>query len=143
MVLAHRGVDHVPDFLVTREDGAFLMDVGSSSSPHPVDWCREAAERQGFRYERHALEPALRCRLENARDLMAYALSPIPLRERLILLACLDEYRTLPLAACMQVIRDGRDPIGTIAAMALHRFIDIDLDTARIGPETRVSRFHD
>jgi hypothetical protein len=30
-----------------------------------------------------------------------------------------------------------------IAAMALRRFVEIDLDKARIGPETRVSRFHD
>ena len=49
----------------------------------------------------------------------------------------------MPLAACMQVIRDGRDSIGTIAAMALRRFVDIDLDEACIGPETRVSRHHD
>ena len=56
---------------------------------------------------------------------------------------CLDEQGRLPLTACMHVIRDGRDPIGTIAAMALRRFVEIDLDKARIGPETRVSRFHD
>jgi hypothetical protein len=42
----------------------------------------------------------------------------------------------------MQVIRDGRDAIGTIAAMALRRFVGIDLDEARIGPETRIARFH-
>jgi hypothetical protein len=49
----------------------------------------------------------------------------------------------MPLAVCMQVIRDSRDAIGVIAAMALRRFLELDLDEARIGPETRVSRFHD
>jgi hypothetical protein len=143
LVLRHRGIAHVPDFLVTRTDGTVLMDASSASVMPSLDWCHEAADREGFRYERHVLEPSRRCRLENARDLLAYAWHPIPLRERLLLLACLDEHETLPLSACMQIIRSCHNPIGTIAAMALHRFIEIDLETARIGPETRVTRFHD
>lgn len=143
LVLAHRGLAHVPDFLVARADATVLIDAGLSSSQRPLDWCREAAEKQGFRYERYVHKPNLRWRLENARDLLTYASSPIPLRERLLLLTCLDEHRTLPLCVCMHVIRDNPDPIGILAAMALHRFIEIDLDDGHIGPETRVSRFRD
>jgi hypothetical protein len=124
-------------------DGTVLMDASSPSSHPSLEWCHEAAERAGLRYERHVLEPNLRCRLENARDLLAYALHPVSLRERVLLLACLDEHETLPLSVCLQIIGNSHDPIGTIGAMVLRRFIDIDLDRGRIGPETRVSRCHD
>jgi hypothetical protein len=119
------------------------MDACSPNLQRPHDWCQEAAERIGLRYERYAFDPNQRWRLENARDLLAYASHPIPLRERLLLLSCLDEHQALPLSICMQVIRASGNPIGVIAAMAMHRFIEIDIDEGRIGPETRVSRFHD
>jgi hypothetical protein len=120
-----------------------LVDA-SLASVHPtLGWCHEAADREGFRYERHVFDRTLRCRFENARELLAYASHPIPLRERLLLLTCLDEYRSLPLSACIHVVRGSQNPVGVIAAMALRRFVEIDLDKARIGPETRVSRFHD
>jgi hypothetical protein len=143
LVLAHRGVAHVPDFLVTRAGGTLLMDAGLPSSQRPLDWCHEAAERVGYRYERHVFDSSLRYRLENARELLAYASHPIQLRERLLLLTCLDDYRSLPLSACIHVLRGSHNPVGVIAAMALRRFVEIDLDEARMGPETRVSRFRD
>jgi hypothetical protein len=43
----------------------------------------------------------------------------------------------------MTTIRNGADPIAAIAALALRRFVDLDLDSGRIGPETRVARWRD
>jgi hypothetical protein len=142
LVLVHNGVEHVPDFLVTREDGVVLMDASVPKVQRPFHWFCEAAGHLGLHYERHEFSPSLRWRLENARELLVYASHPIPLPERLLLLACLDEYQSLPFSACMHVIRASPNPVGVIAAMALRRFVEIDLDQGRIGPETRVSRFH-
>ena len=44
-------------------------------------------------------------------------------------------------AEAMTTIRNGADPIAAIAALCLHRFIEIDLDSGRIGPQTRVAPF--
>ena len=80
-------------------------------------------------------------RLDNARELLRYARWRPTLGDRVRLLAFLDQEGSLCLADCMTAIRAGRDPIGTIAALALRRFVEIELDEAPIGPETRVSRF--
>ncbi|ANY81179.1 hypothetical protein BB934_25605 [Microvirga ossetica] len=104
----------------------------------------EAARDAGLRYEA-VPEADLHdgFRLDNARDLLRYAAYRITLGDRVRLLSLLEEQGPMPLAVCMQAIRNGRDAIGVIAAMALRRFVEIDLDEARIGPETRVSRCHD
>lgn len=143
--LCHPAGTHVPDFAVTRSTGTLLMDaVPLGAETLPTDWVPSAARDIGYGYESHA-ESDLHdgFRLENARDLLRYASYRISLGDRVRLLTLLEEQGPMPLATCMQVIRDGRDPIGVIAAMALRRFVGIDLDEARIGPETRVSRFHD
>jgi hypothetical protein len=107
-----------------------LLAEGALAAGHRHETVTEADFQEGVR-------------LDNARDLLRYANYHVSLGDRVRLLTLLDEQGPMPLAACMQVIRDGRDPIGTIAAMALRRFVEMDLDEARIGPETRVSRFHD
>jgi hypothetical protein len=144
MVLRHPEGMHVPDFAVVRFSGAALVDAVPIDAAAPPPWVPEAARAVGCGYGCHA-EGDLHdgFRLDNARDLLRYASYRISLGDRVRLLTLLDEQGPMPLAACMQVIRDGRDAIGTIAAMALRRFVGIDLDEARIGPETRVSRFHD
>jgi hypothetical protein len=145
MVLHHAQGPHVPDFAVTRTSGTTLIDVLPSdreTSPPPL--LAEAAHAAGQRYETIAgSDIPDGFRLDNARDLLRYANYHVSLGDRVRLLTLIEEQGPMPLAACMQVIRDGRDPIGAIAAMALRRFVDIDLDEARIGPETRVSRYHD
>jgi hypothetical protein len=144
-VLAYGTGMHVPDFAVERSTGTVLVDAAplDSKSP-PPDWIPDIARGLGYRYEAFsACDLHEGFRLGNARDLLRYANHHVSLGDRVRLLTLLEDQGPMPLAACMQVIRDGRDPIGTIAAMALRRFVDIDLDEARIGPETRVSRFHD
>jgi len=145
VILPHAQGVHVPDFAVTRTSGTTLIDVlppNREASPPPL--LAEAALAVGHRYETITeADIPEGFRLDNARDLLRYANYHGSLGDRVRLLTLLDEQGPMPLAACMQVIRDGRDPIGTIAAMALRRFVEIDLDEARIGPETRVSRFHD
>ena len=144
MALAHDGATHVPDFSVMRRTGLVLVDAVPIIGKAPPPWVPHAARDIGCGYEAHA-EADLRdgYRLDNARDLLRYANHHVSLGDRVRLLTLLKEQGPMPLATCVQVIRDGRDPIGTIAAMALRRFVGIDLDEARIGPETRVSRFHD
>ncbi|MFC4173229.1 hypothetical protein ACFOYU_14365 [Microvirga sp. GCM10011540] len=143
-ILTAGAAAHVPDFAVIRSTGSVLVDAVPTDASVPPPWVRGAADEAGHGYEAHA-EADLRegFRLDNARDLLRYANHRISLGDRVRLLTMLEEQGPMPLAACMQVIRDGRDPIGVIAAMALRRFVEIDLDEARIGPETRVSRCHD
>ncbi|MBM6581831.1 hypothetical protein ILT44_16665 [Microvirga sp. BT689] len=145
LVLHHAQGTHVPDFAVTRGSGTTLIDVlPSNGEAAQAQLLAEVSLPLGCRHEILTGSDFVEgFRLDNARDLLRYANSHVSLGDRVRLLTLLDEQGPMPLAACMQVIRDGRDPIGAIAAMALRRFVDIDLDGARIGPETRVSRFHD
>ena len=145
LILHHAQGTHVPDFAVTRMSGTTLVDVlMPNRATSPPSLLAEAALASSYRYET-VPEADLHhgFRLDNARDLLRYANYHVSLGDRVRLLTLLEEQGPMPLAACMPVIRDGRDPIGMIAAMALRRFVEMDLDEARIGPETRVSRFHD
>jgi hypothetical protein len=144
-VLAYGTGMHVPDFAVERAGGTVLVDaVPPDAKSPPPDWVSDVARELGYRYEAFgAYDLHGGFRLGNARDLLRYANHRISLGDRVRLLTLLDEQGPMPLSVCMQVIRDGRDPIGVIAAMALRRFVGLDLDEARIGPETRVSRCHD
>lgn len=141
--LAHDAGTHVPDFAVIRSKRSVLVDVIPTDATAPPPWVPNAARAVGYGHEAHTeAELHVGFRLDNARDLLRYANYRISLGDRVRLLTLLDEQGPMPLAVCMQVIRDGRDPIGVIAAMALRRFVEMDLDEDRIGPETRVSRFH-
>lgn len=144
-VLAYGSGMHVPDFAVERSGGTVLADaIPPDAKSPPPDCVPDVARDLGYRYEAfHACHLHEGFRLGNARDLLRYANYRISLGDRVRLLTLLEEQGPMPLSVCMQVIRDGRDPIGVIAAMALHRFVEMDLDDHRIGPDTRVSRFHD
>lgn len=145
LVLSRRSRHHVPDFLVTRPDGVSLLDTkpffGKRALP---DWLGGAAQAMGYQYETHQ-EAELRgsIRLENARDLLQYGGYRASLGDRVCILALLEENGTLPLSSCLQAIRSGHDAIAVIASLALQRFVEIELDDARIGPSTIVSRFRD
>lgn len=80
-------------------------------------------------------------RLENARELLRYATWSVSLSDRIRLLTALEQEGSLPLSDCLPTIRAGRDPIAAIAALCLHRFVELDLDSGRIGPQTRVAPF--
>lgn len=145
LVLSCRNRHHIPDFSVTRPEGVSLVDALPRLGTRPVpEWVVEATQAMGYQHETHQ-EAELRgsVRLENARDLLQYAAYRPSLGDRVRILAILEESGSMPLSSCLQAVRSGHDAIAVIASMALQRFIEIELDDARIGPSTIVSRFRD
>jgi hypothetical protein len=51
----------------------------------------------------------------------------------------LDEFASMTVAECLPAFRETV-PIAGLSSLILHRFVEIDLDEARIGPETMVRR---
>ena len=137
-VIEERGT-HVPDFMVHRAAGTTLVDVVPAQGTLS-EWIRTAVVALGYRHEIACPADHGDVRLANARALLRYANWQVSLGDRVRLLAILAEDGPLPIGACMHVIRD-RDAMGTIANLALHRFIEIELDDVHIGPDTRVNRF--
>ena len=137
LVLRSGGRTHVPDFLVAGGQGAWLMDAPETA---PEPWVPEAACREGFRYGwKSADDIRAGTRLANARDLLRYARWSCPLGDRVRLLAALDENGSIPVAECLTAFRET-NPIAGLSSLVLHRFVEVDLDEARIGPETLVRR---
>lgn len=143
MVIMKEEDTHVPDFLVQRTDGSFVADAVPSEGNCASDWVCSAVLRQGHRYEAW---PADRIRsgfrLQNAQDLLRYARWQTPLGDRVRLLAALDEHSSLTVVECLSALREIV-PIAGLSSLILHRFVEIDLDEARIGPETTVRRCRD
>lgn len=133
--LGYDGEIHVPDLLVRRGDRHTLMDAGRGTG---LLWIEEAAEARGCTYE---VWSAARIRegfrLTNAKDLLRYARWECPLGDRVRLLAGLEENGSLTVAECLGAFRETR-PIAGLAALALRRFVSIDIDSAPIGPGTTV-----
>lgn len=137
LVLRNDGRSHVPDFMVSGGQGAWLIDAAECT---PEPWVEEAARREGFRYGwKSADEIRAGARLANARDLLRYASWSCPLGDRVRLLAALDENGSIPVAECLAAFRET-PPIAGLSSLILHRFVEVDLDEARIGPETLVRR---
>lgn len=140
-VLVRNRRNHVPDFAVERHSGTTIVDVLPIVGPPPPKWVPDAAEKRGHAYE--TMNEALfkdNVRLVNARELLRYANYQVPLGDRIQLLAFLDEHGPTPLATCLSVIPNNRDPVGAIASLALRRFVEFDIDEAVLGPDTIVSR---
>lgn len=142
LTLNNGSKEHVPDFAVDRGNHHVLCDVVPRKGKKPPDWAEQAAEQQGYAYEAVPEEQIRGVHLENARDLLRYANARVTLGDRLRVLAALDERGSMTIAECMSAFREA-DPIGSLAALVLHRFVEIDLDEARIGPETQVRRRRD
>lgn len=131
-----------PDFEIVGETSVELgvVDDGAVGIP---DWVRTAAAAKGMPLRVIAPSDLEGFRLENVRELLRYAAWRVTLSDRVRLLAALDAEGSLTLAEAMTAIRNSNDPIGAIAALALRRFVDLDVDSGRIGPETRVARWRD
>ena len=142
LTLSERSKEHVPDFAIDRGTHHVLVDVVPRKGKKPPDWVEQAAEQQGYAYEAVPEEQIRSIRLENARDLLPYANARVTLGDRLRVLAALDERGSMTIAECMSAFREA-DPIGSLAALVLHRFVEFDLDETRIGPETQVRRRRD
>lgn len=131
---------HVPDFLVLRGSEHVLMDAVRHPGDAPHGWIEEAAAERGYGYETWRVE-RIRSgyRLSNARDLLRYAGWECPLGDRVRLLAGLDETGSMTITECLSAFRETR-PIAGLSSLILNRFVEIDLDEARVGPETQVRR---
>ncbi|WP_246252591.1 hypothetical protein [Allomesorhizobium camelthorni] len=143
LVLRSGDVGHVPDFLVVRGEGACLVDAVETVEDPSTHWIEGEALRHDCTYERVAAhEIKAGARLANARDLLRYARWQCPLGDRVRLLAALEEQGSMAVAECMPAFRET-PPIAGLSSLILHRFVEIDLDEARIGPETQVRRCRD
>lgn len=141
-VLTHRNRHHIPDFVVQRASDNTLIDVVTPLRRPPPAWAQMAAEKLGFAYElRREVDLRGDTRLDNARDLLQYTHYRATLGDRVRIIGLLEEHGSQPLSACLQMVRNSHDAIGVVAALTLRRFIEMDLDEARIGPDTRVSAF--
>ena len=78
-------------------------------------------------------------RLENARAIVPYARWRVTLDDRVRLLAALDEEGSVTLADCLGILRHTSRPVAAVAALALARVVDLDLDSP-LGSRTRVIR---
>lgn len=141
MVLSRRNRHHIPDFAVTRAIGTNLVDaVPVLGKRTPPELVREAAQVPSHHYETYQ-EANLRgdIRLDHARDLLQYAAYRVSLGDRVHPHPARGG--SLPPSSCLQAVRRGQDAIAVIASLALQRSIEIELDEARIGPDTIISRF--
>ncbi|PTM99050.1 hypothetical protein C7449_101721 [Mycoplana dimorpha] len=132
---------HVPDFLVFKGDQAFLIDVRDANSGTP-SWIADRARAAGYQYSVADPVDPQSFRYRNARDLLRYARWTCPLGDRVRLLAAFDEHGSLTISECLTAFRET-NPMAGLASLILHRFVDVDLDEAILGPETRVKRWRD
>ncbi|MGN6303502.1 MAG: hypothetical protein ACTHNH_01700 [Mesorhizobium sp.] len=135
---------HVPDFQVVRgHSTSFLDALEKGEDTRWSAWIDEVAARAGHQRETF-VEAEIRSgfRLANARDLLRYARWRCPLGDRVRLLGALDEIGSMTVAECMSAFQETA-PIPGLSSLILHRFVEIDLDDARIGPETPVRRRRD
>ena len=133
--LASGDESHVPDFLVRRGERHELVDAGTGPG---FAWLSHRAEERGCSYVIVSSATVREgFRLANARDLLRYARWECPLGDRIRLLAGLEENGSLTVAESLAAFRETR-PIAGLAALALRRFVSIDIDSAPIGPSTSV-----
>ncbi|CAN7420690.1 hypothetical protein LJR231_002714 [Phyllobacterium sp. LjRoot231] len=140
-IVVNDGERHAPDFVVTRADGDFLVDVVVAENPQLPSWLAGAAARRGYSHFAvfKADLIAKSVRIANAKDLLRYARWTTPLGDRLRLLTTLDEHGSLTVAECLTAFREIPAMAG-LASMVLHRFLEVDLDDELLGPDTLVRR---
>ena len=136
--LEYRGSIREADFLVTRCSQEIVVDVILSDRDPPVT----SKVPTGYGHQAITASDFSPTRLRNAKDLIRYATYRVSLSDRVRLLAALDQEGSLSVAECLSIFMDTR-PIAGLAHLVLSRFVEIDLDTALIGPETQVRRKRD
>ncbi len=136
--LRHGCDTYSPDFVAERPSDILVIDVVGQRRPPP--WVAEAVAREGFAYRTMSRGDIDPIRLKNCRDLIQSSGGEASLGDRVRLLSILDEQSSLTLAESLSLFQDTK-PIRGLANMAVGRFIEIDLDTALIGPETVVRRY--
>lgn len=134
----HGSDTYSPDFVAERSHDVLVIDAVEQRRP-PL-WIVEAVAREGFTYQTMSRGDIDPIRLKNCKDLLQYSGGEVSLGDRVRLLSVLDQQSSLTLAESLSVFQETK-PIRGLANMAIERFIEIDLDTALIGPETVVRRY--
>ncbi|WP_174020581.1 hypothetical protein G6L89_009265 [Agrobacterium fabrum] len=134
-------VAHVPDFGILNYDGGrMLVDSPDRVLPIDTDGIAAAAETAGSHYRRLLADEVYEGpRLQNAKDLLSYGGHGLALGDRLRVLATLNDYGNLTVAECLTIFTETK-PIAGLAQMILHGFVEVDLDTELLGPETMVRK---
>ncbi|MCK3776665.1 hypothetical protein MZK49_07960 [Ensifer sesbaniae] len=135
----HNGFDtYSPDFVAERSHDVLVIDAVGQRRPPP--WIAETVTREGFTYRTMSRGDIDPIRLKNCKDLLQCSGGEVSLGDRVRLLSVLDQQSSLTLAESLTVFQETK-PIRGLANMVVGRFIEIDLDTALIGPETVVRRY--
>lgn len=144
LALDYGGGSHVPDFVVLDEDGGrLLVDASDRVMPVDTEEIAASASSHGLRYRRlHTYDVYDGVRLQNAKDLLRYGSAPLTLGDRLRVLAILEEHGNLTITECLTVFTETK-PVAGLAQMILRGFVEVDLDTELLGPETIVRRIRD
>lgn len=127
-----------PDFVAERQCDVLVIDVVGQRCP--PQWISEAVTSEGFTYRTMSRGDIDPIRLKNCKDLLQCSGGEVSLGDRVRLLSVLDQQYSLTLAESLAVFQETK-PIRGLANMVIGRFIEIDLDTALIGPETVVRRY--
>ncbi|QAS80846.1 hypothetical protein CO657_22635 (plasmid) [Rhizobium acidisoli] len=127
-----------PDFVAERPSDILVIDAVGQRRPPP--WVAEAIVREGFTYRTMSRGDIDPIRLKNCKDLLQCSGGEVSLGDRVRLLSVLNEHSSLTLAESLTVFQETT-PIRGLANMVAARLIEIDLDTALIGPETVVRRY--
>lgn len=135
---------HTPDFQVTDRDGGVrFLDVADRTLAFDIEQIEQVVRERRATYRLLAIDEIYDggYRLPNARDLLQYANVKVSLADRLRLLTFLEQEGSLTMSDCFSAIRSA-EPVAAIASLILQGFIEVDLDDALIGPETKVRRIH-
>ncbi|GES41745.1 hypothetical protein RsS62_09970 [Rhizobium dioscoreae] len=134
-------VEHKVDFTAFDREGIkWLLDAPDRKPLVCAGDLSVAAAKKGFQYrlvDRSEIYDGFR--LRNASDLLRYSGHNVSLGDRIRLLAFLDENGSLSFGECLQVIRESQ-PVAALASLILQGMLEVDLDEALIGPETKVKR---
>lgn len=132
---------HAVDFEAVYDDGrVVLLDAHDRDNLVGSEVLESVACASGTLYRRISREDVYAgFRLRNTKDLLRYGNYVVPLSDRLRLLGALDENGSLPISDCLNAFQEIK-PVAGLASLILHRYLDVDLDTAPLGPETAVRR---
>ena len=126
------------DFAVETSTEALLVEVWQTSTGGP-SWLPGVAERMGYRLQPVSMKDIDQCLLRNAKDLMRYVGSEVPLGDRIRVLAALDEMGTLTLAETLSEFRESR-PMHSVVSLIVAGILHVDLTEALLGPDSVVRR---
>lgn len=121
------------DFVTHGDRGVEHLFVRPEGAPEPPSFGSSPTARVVTPLD---VDPV---RLENAKLILPLARWRVTLDDRVRLLAVLDEEGSVTLADCLGILRHTSRPVAAVAALALARVVDLDLDDP-LGARTRVIR---